>query len=63
MLDAIVVVVRASKALGFHDIRGKLLQNEVGSINEYLKGFKESWTKQDVPSCQMDGLMEGPYHT
>jgi hypothetical protein len=63
MLDAIVACGKGFKGPSFHDLRGALLQNEVGSINEYLKSFKESWTKTDVPSCQMDALMEGliPY--
>jgi hypothetical protein len=45
MLDAIVVVGKGFKGPNMHDLRGSLLQKEVGLINDCLKSYKESWKK------------------
>jgi len=42
MSNVTVVAGECLKGFGFRDIRATLLHDEVGSINEYLKGFKES---------------------
>lgn len=57
MLDVIVSVGKGFKGPTMHNLRGSLIYKEVGSINDYLKSFKESWTKT-LPSSQMDGVME-----
>jgi hypothetical protein len=55
-------LVRASKALVCMTLRGSLLQKEVGSIDEYLKSFKESWTKTGC-TIMSDGWSDGKNHT
>jgi hypothetical protein len=62
MLDAIVVANKGIKGPSFHDIRGAFLQNGVGSINEYLNGFEESWTITGGTSMS-NGWNDGRSHT
>jgi hypothetical protein len=45
MWDSIIVVKKDFKGPSMHDLRGSLLQKEALSIDEYFKGFKESWVK------------------
>jgi len=41
-----------------HNLRGSLLQEEVGSINDYLKSFKDLWTKTWC-IIMLDGWSDG----
>ena len=59
MFDSIYVAGKGFKGPIMHELRGSLLQKEIVSIDEYLKEFKNSWHIQDVPSCQMDGMIRG----
>jgi hypothetical protein len=42
MLDAVASCGSGFKGLGYEDIRGNLLKNEVERVKEYLTEFKES---------------------
>ena len=45
MLDAIASCGPSFKGLGYEDLRGPLLKNEVERVQEYLIEFTNSWTK------------------
>jgi hypothetical protein len=45
MLDFIVVVGKGFKGPTMHNLRISLLRKEVEFLNDYLKSFKEPWTK------------------
>jgi len=62
MIDAIASCGPGFKGPSFQDIRGPLLRNEVQRIDEYLKEFKESWSKTGC-TIMSDGWTDGKSRT
>ena len=50
------------KGPSFHDIKGPLLRNEVQRIDEYLKEFKQSWSRTGC-TIMSDGWTDGKSRT
>ena len=62
MIDVIDSCGLDLKGPSFHDIRGLLLRNEVQRIDEYLKEFKQSWSKTGC-TIMSDGWSDGKSRT
>jgi hypothetical protein len=62
MWDSIIALRKGFKGPSMHDLRGFLLQKEVLSGDEYLKGFKESLVKTGC-TIMLNGCTDGKNRT
>eukprot|EP00253_Pinus_taeda_P033005 PITA_33005 len=62
MWDAAFAVGKGFRGPTMHDLRGRLLQEEIASIGEHLNEYKESWTKTGC-SIMLDGWIDGKNRT
>jgi hypothetical protein len=64
MWVSVIAAGKGFKGPSMHNLRGSLLKKEVLSIDEYLKGFRESWVKTGC-AIMLDHVVctDGKNHT
>ena len=56
VVDAIANVGPGYKIHSYHDLRGRILQNEKRDCTQRLEDFRASWAQTGCTVCQMVGL-------